>query len=86
MKNRLLTQNEMSERTVKNIIVSGNINFQRRKNDGKQVVISSSNSKQPFKSLSQIKYLLEKYEKKTSSSSTRKTYPGNSVGEQTPKL
>ena len=86
MNNHLLTQNEMSERTVKNIIVSGNINFQRRKNDGKQVVISSENSKQPLRSLSRIKYLFEKYEKKTGSNPARKTYPGNSIGEQTPKL
>lgn len=85
MKNRLLTQNEMSERTIKNIIVSGNINFQRRKNDGKQVVISSSNSNNPLKVYHKSNIYLKNMRKKQAQVPQEKPI-WEIQSEQTPKL
>lgn len=62
LKNSILNQNEMSQRTIKNIVTSGDINYQRRKSAGKQIVITSNTCNKPFKNLSQIKYLFKKYE------------------------
>ena len=72
----ILNQDQMSERTVKNIIRSGDINAQRRRNDGKQVILTSDHFYNPFKKLARIRYLFEKYEsyfvkKITSVQSTR---------------
>ena len=80
---KILSQSQMSPRTVKNIIVSGNINFNRRKKDDKQLVISSSTStKNPFKSLGKVKYLFEKYEK----NNKRENSTSVSVSERAPEL
>lgn len=83
---KILNQDKMSKRTICNIVASGNINYRRRKNDGKQVIINTENSRNPFKSLSRVKYLFEKYERKEKSSGERKAIASVSISEQTPQL
>lgn len=83
---KTLNQDKLSLRNINNMKISGDINYQRRKNDGKQITISSENSKNPFRSLIKVKYLFEKYEKKQSTTSKSKNNSGARAIEQSSQL
>lgn len=54
---------EFSETAIQNMIKSGDINYNRRKQAGRQMTFTSERSRNPFYALIKVRKIFEKYEK-----------------------
>lgn len=54
---------QFSETAIQNMIKSGDINYHRRKQAGRQMIFTSERSRNPFYALIKVRKIFEKYEK-----------------------